>query len=112
MGNLPTSPASFIPNTRARANEVNAKFAEHSTALKGGDRDIYTNGYRLNRLGVAGVNVTLTGADCIMLAYFNVGTGNTYDLSTSTARLTCIGELEVPATSTLDIAPGAIAVIL
>lgn len=107
MGALLTAPASFVANTRARASEVNAKMTTIAEAIRGGSNDVYTNGYRLSR--VSNGNTTISGNDCVMLGFYEVGTDLTYDLATSTARLSCSTVMKVNTGATLHIATGAIA---
>ena len=107
-----TFSASFVKNTRARAAEVNGALDTITGFVADGTHDIYTTGYRINRLSPELVNTTLTGNDAFICAYYQFNTNTTFDLATSTARFACIGKLEVLSAATFHIASNAVAKIV
>ena len=105
MGTLASQPASFVANTKAKSSEVNAKFSDVYNVLAAGTRDVYLQGLRFPRL--SSTNTTITGAECRVYAYLQIDSATTYHLATSTARMVCLGDLEIKSGGTLQIDSGA-----
>jgi len=112
MGILASSPSSFVAGTRARAADMNNMIATVTgDMIAGGMFDHWATGYRVERLSTA-TSTTITGNTSFMCSYFTIPTASTFDLATSTARLACLGDMDVPTNSTFHIASGAEAKIL
>lgn len=108
MGTWASSPSQFVPATKAKSAEVNAKFTDIYNALGGGTHDHYLNGIINNRLSNGSVDITSSA--CYFNAFFTIDSTTTYKLKTSSSRMVTFGALTVYGT--LNLTAGAIALVL
>jgi hypothetical protein len=105
MGNIPSHTNAFVAGTKARSQEVNTNFTETISFLTDASYDHWANGFINARRMVS--NRTITGNQCFMAGYYQIDTGSTLHLGTSTARGVIFQQLDILSNGALRVNSGA-----